>query len=230
MTPHIEAKKGEIAKTVIMPGDPKRAKFIADNYLKDVKLVSSVRGILALTGTYKNEEVTIMASGMGMPSIGIYSYELYKFYEVEQIIRIGTCGALQNEVNIRDIIIPTEAYTLSNFAYQYSGKSKNKEYPSGNLNKKLIETAKKLDISVLTGTINTSDLFYAEYEDQKAKENNTLAVEMETFALFYIANSLNKKASSVLTVTDHILKEQKLTSEEREQSLNDAIKIILETL
>ena len=230
MTPHIEAKKGEIAKTVIMPGDPKRAKFIADNYLKDVKLVSSVRGILALTGTYKSKEVTIMASGMGMPSIGIYSYELYKFYEVEQIIRIGTCGALQNEVNIRDIIIPTEAYTLSNFAYQYSGKSKNKEYPSGNLNKKLIETAKKLDISVLTGTINTSDLFYAEYEDQKAKENNPLAVEMETFALFYIANSLNKKASSVLTVTDHILKEQKLTSEEREQSLNDAIKIILETL
>lgn len=230
MTPHIEAKKGEIAKTVIMPGDPKRAKFIADNYLKDVKLVSSVRGILALTGTYKNEEVTIMASGMGMPSIGIYSYELYKFYEVEQIIRIGTCGALQNEVNIRDIIIPTEAYTLSNFAYQYSGKSKNKEYPSGNLNKKLIETAKKLDISVLTGTINTSDLFYSEYEDQKVKENNPLAVEMETFALFYIANSLNKKASSVLTVTDHILKEQKLTSEEREQSLNDAIKIILETL
>lgn len=230
MTPHIEAKKGEIAKTVIMPGDPKRAKFIADNYLKDVKLVSSVRGILALTGTYKNKEVTIMASGMGMPSIGIYSYELYKFYEVEQIIRIGTCGALQNEVNIRDIIIPTEAYTLSNFAYQYSGKSKNKEYPSGNLNKKLIETAKKLDISVLTGTINTSDLFYSEYEDQKVKENNSLAVEMETFALFYIANSLNKKASSVLTVTDHILKEQKLTSEEREQSLNDAIKIILETL
>lgn len=230
MTPHIEAKKGEIAKTVIMPGDPKRAKFIADNYLKDVKLVSSVRGILALTGTYKNKEVTIMASGMGMPSIGIYSYELYKFYEVEQIIRIGTCGALQNEVNIRDIIIPTDAYTLSNFAYQYSGKSKSKEYSSGNLNKKLIATAKKLDISVLTGTINTSDLFYSEYEDQKAKENNPLAVEMETFALFYIANSLNKKASSVLTVTDHILKEQKLTSEEREQSLNDAIKIILETL
>lgn len=230
MTPHIEAKKGEIAKTVIMPGDPKRAKFIADNYLKDVKLVSSVRGILALTGTYKSKEVTIMASGMGMPSIGIYSYELYKFYEVEQIIRIGTCGALQNEVNIRDIIIPTEAYTSSNFAYQHSGKQKDKEYPSDDLTKKLIETAKNLDINVLTGTINTSDLFYTEYEDQKVKENNPLAVEMETFALFYIANSLNKKASSVLTVTDHILKGQKLTSEEREQSLNDAIKIILETL
>lgn len=230
MTPHIEAKKGEIAKTVIMPGDPKRAKFIADNYLKDVKLVSSVRGILALTGTYNNKEVTIMASGMGMPSIGIYSYELYKFYEVEEIIRIGTCGALQNEVNIKDIIIPTEAYTSSNFAYQHSGKSKNKEYPSDDLNEKLIETAKRIDINILTGTINTSDLFYAEYEDQKVKENNCLAEEMETFALFYIANSLNKKASSVLTVTDHILKGQKLTSEEREQSLNDAIKIILETL
>ena len=148
MTPHIEAKKGEIAKTVIMPGDPKRAKFIADNYLKDVKLVSSVRGILALTGTYKSKEVTIMASGMGMPSIGIYSYELYKFYEVEQIIRIGTCGALQNKVNIRDIIIPTEAYTSSNFAYQHSGKQKDKEYPSDDLNKKLIETAKNLDINV----------------------------------------------------------------------------------
>ena len=230
MTPHIEAKKGEIAKTVIMPGDPKRAKFIADNYLDDVKLVSNVRSIPAFTGKYKDKEVTIMASGMGMPSIGIYSYELYKFYEVEEIIRIGTCGALKDEINLRDIVIPTEVYTLSNFSYQHSGISKNKEYPSNDLNQKLIETAKKLDINIMTGTINTSDLFYLEYYDPKTKENNCLAVEMETFGLFYIANFLNKKASSVLTITDKIKTNEKLTPDEREKSLEKAIKIILESL
>ena len=230
MTPHIEAKKGEIAKTVIMPGDPKRAKFIADNYLDDVKLVSNVRSIPAFTGKYKDKEVTIMASGMGMPSIGIYSYELYKFYEVEEIIRIGTCGALKDEINLRDIVIPTEVYTLSNFSYQHSGISKNKEYPSNDLNQKLIETAKKLDINIMTGTINTSDLFYLEYDDPKNKENNCLAVEMETFGLFYIANFLNKKASSVLTITDKIKTNEKLTPDEREKSLEKAIKIILESL
>lgn len=230
MTPHIEAKKGEIAKTVIMPGDPKRAKFIADNYLDDVKLVSNVRSIPAFTGKYKDKEVTIMASGMGMPSIGIYSYELYKFYEVEEIIRIGTCGALKDEMNLRDIVIPTEAYTLSNFAYQHKGNSKNKEYPSDDLNQKLIETAKKFDINTMTGTINTSDLFYLEYDDPKIKEYNCLAVEMETFGLFYIANFLNKKASSVLTITDKIKTNEKLTPDEREKSLEKAIKIILESL
>lgn len=230
MTPHIEAKLGEIAKTVIMPGDPKRAQFIADNYLENVKLVNRVRGILAFTGTYKNKEVTVMASGMGMPSMGIYSYELYKFYEVEKIIRIGTCGALQNEVNLKDIIIAEKAYTLSNFAYQHSGENKFKEYASSSLNEKLMESAKKLDIKALMGTINTSDLFYSEYADKEAEKNNSLAVEMETFALFYIANFLNKEAASVLTVTDHLLKKQMITSQEREQTLDNAIKIALETL
>lgn len=230
MTPHIKAKKGEIAKTVIMPGDPKRAKFIADNYLENVKLVSNVRSIPAFTGKYNGKKVTVMASGMGMPSIGIYSYELYNFYEVEEIIRIGTCGALQDNVNLRDIIIPTEVYTLSNFAYQHKGENKNKEHPSSTLNEKLIETSKKLDINILTGTINTSDLFYLEYTDSKIEEESHLAVEMETFGLFYIANFLNKKAASVLTVTDKIKTNEKLTPDEREKSLESAIKIILEAL
>lgn len=230
MTPHIEAKKGDIAKTVIMPGDPKRAKYIAENYLKDIKLVNEVRGMLAYTGTYNNKEVTIMASGMGMPSMGIYAYELYNFYEVEEIIRIGTCGALESDIKLKDIIVPTSAYTLSNFAYQHLGKNLTKEQSSRSLNEKLYESAKKLDIDVLSGTINTSDLFYNEYEDHNVKENSCLAVEMETFALFYIANYLEKKASSVLTVTDHLLTKEKLSPLEREKNLDNAIRIILESL
>lgn len=230
MTPHIEAKKDQIAKTVIMPGDPKRAKLIAEKYLTDIKLVNEVRGILAYTGYYKEKQVTVMASGMGMPSIGIYSYELFNFYDVETIIRIGTCGALQKQINLKSIIIPETAYTLSNFSYQLDGIKKEKEHSSRNLCVSLEKTAKKLDINILKGTISTSDIFYNNYKDENETKNNCLAVEMETFALFYIANKLNKNASAVLTVTDNLITKERLSSEEREKNLDKAISIILETL
>ncbi len=227
MTPHIEAKKEDIAKIVIMPGDPKRAKLIATKYLKDPRLVSEVRGILAYTGFYKDKQVTIMASGMGMPSMGIYSYELFKFYDVDNIIRIGTCGALQKDVCLNDIIIPNNALTLSNFSYQYDGINQNEEQPSKYLYESLTKSAKKLDFNILSGTINTSDIFYSETQNPL---KSVLAVEMETFALFYIAKKLNKNAGAVLTVTDHLIKNQRLSSLERENNLDKAITIVLESL
>ena len=214
MTPHIEAKKEDIAKTVIMPGDPKRAKLIATKYLKDPRLVSEVRGILAYTGFYKDKQVTIMASGMGMPSI-------------DNIIRIGTCGALQKDVCLNDIIIPNNALTLSNFSYQYDGINQNEEQPSKYLYESLTKSAKKLDFNILSGTINTSDIFYGETQNPL---KSALVVEMETFALFYIAKKLNKNAGAVLTVTDHLIKNQRLSSLERENNLDKAITIVLESL
>ena len=230
MTPHINAKLGDIAKTVIMPGDPKRVELIAKTYLKNIELVNEVRGILAYTGYYKNKKVTVMASGMGMPSMGIYSYELFKFYEVENIIRVGTCGSLSKEINLQDIIIPNKAYTLSNFSYQYDGILKNCEIPSENLYKKLIYSAKGLDINILTGTISTSDIFYGNKKDENEQKNNCLAVEMETFALFYIAKKLQKEAGAILTVSDNLLTGEKLTTTQREENLSRAIKIVLESL
>ena len=229
MTPHNEAKKDDIAKTVIMPGDPNRAKLIAENNLTNIKLVNEVRGILAYTGYYKNHKVTVMASGMGMPSMGIYSYELFKEYDVD-IIRIGTCGALTKEINLEDIIIPDKAYTLSNFSYQYTGVLTNIVHPSRTLSARLEESAKILDFKFLTGTINTSDIFYSDYRDPLEKENNCLAIEMEAFALFYIAKKLNKNASAILTVTDNLITGERLNSEEREKNLNKAINIVLESL
>ena len=200
MTPHNEAKKDDIAKTVIMPGDPNRAKLIAENNLTNIKLVNEVRGILAYTGYYKNHKVTVMASGMGMPSMGIYSYELFKEYDVDNIIRIGT-GVLTNIV-----------------------------HPSRTLSARLEESAKILDFKFLTGTINTSDIFYSDYRDPLEKENNCLAIEMEAFALFYIAKKLNKNASAIPTVTDNLITGERLNSEEREKNLNKAINIVLESL
>lgn len=230
MTPHINAKLGDIAKIVIMPGDPKRVDFIAKTYLENIKLVNEVRCIFAYTGYYKNKKVTVMASGMGMPSMGIYSYELFKFYGVENIIRVGTCGSLSKEINLQDIIIPNKAYTLSNFSYQYDGILKNCETPSENLYKKLIYSAKGLDINILTGTISTSDIFYGNKKDENEQKNNCLAVEMETFALFYIAKKLQKEAGAILTVSDNLLTGEKLTTTQREENLSRAIKIVLESL
>ncbi len=230
MTPHNNAKLEDIAKTVIMPGDPNRAKLIAESYLTDVKLVNNVRGILTYTGYYKNKKVTVMASGMGMPSMGIYAYELFNTYQVENIIRIGTCGSINENINLNDIILAEQAYTLSNFSYQYDGKLKNKENSSPKLNAILKDSAKRLDIDILTGTISTSDIFYNNYTDINEKENNCLAVEMETFALLYIANKQNKNASAILTVTDNLITKERLSSEDREKNLNKAIKIVLESL
>lgn len=230
MTPHIEAKKEDIAKTVIMPGDPRRAKYIAEKYLENAKLVNEVRGILAYTGTYKQKPVTVMASGMGMPSMGIYCYELFKFYEVDNIIRIGSCGALKEEVKVGDVILATSSYTDSNFAYGYNREEKNLVLSSEKLNENIIKTADKLDINLLTGTINTSDLFYNELSGEDVFVEDCLAVEMEAFALFFLAGKLKKEATSVLTVTDHLISNEKVSSKERETGLDKAITLILESL
>lgn len=230
MTPHNQAEKGQIAKNVIMPGDPKRAKFIAESYLDNPVLVNDVRGMYAYTGSYKGKEVTVMASGMGMPSIGIYSTELFKFYDVENIIRVGTCGALKEDIKVNDVLIAESSYTTSNYAHSLTGKDTRLINSSEELNKKIETIAKKLDITTKKVTINTSDIFYTEYIDKSIEENHCVAVEMETFALLYIAKHLNKKATSILTVSDSLITKEELTPEEREQSLKSAILLALESL
>ena len=232
MTPHINAKEGSIAKTVIMPGDPMRAKFIAENYLTDYEIVSNVRGIVAYTGKYKNKQVTIMASGMGMPSIGIYSYELFKFYDVDNIIRVGSCGAYTEDLNIYDVILVDESYSTSSFAKVQNGCLDDVIKSDANLNNKIKDAALKLNINLNTGRIYSSDVFYTEdsvYEIMRDKYN-CLGVEMESFALFHNAKVLNKHAACILTVSDSFVKDDITSSEEREKSFTTMIELALESI
>lgn len=230
MTPHINANDLDIKELVIMPGDPLRAKFIAEKYLTDCRLVNDVRLALAYTGKYNGKDVTVMASGMGMPSMGIYAYELFNNYNVKKIIRVGSCGALDENINIKDIIVAQSAYTSSNFAYQYNGKEQNLISASLSLNNNILEQAKSNNISIRVGTVNTSDLFYHEFNDENIKKNNCLATEMECFGLFYIASILKKDASAILTVSDNIVTKEEMTSKEREQTFDTAIKLALDTI
>lgn len=228
MTPHIEAKKEEIAKIVIMPGDPNRAKFIAENYLDDYRLVSSIRSNYIYTGHYKGKLVTIATSGMGMPSMGIYSYELFNFYDVDEIIRIGSCGAVCEDIELGSVILPTGAYTNSNFSCQFDSEIVNYCFSSNEINDRIKECSLKHNINLIESDVKTSDLFY-----HLKKENDMFsysAVEMECFALFYIAKRLNKKASAVLTVSDNIKTLEEMSSKERETTFNDAITLVLESL
>ena len=231
-TAHIEAKKEDIAKIVLMPGDPLRAKMIAETYLENYKLVNQVRNILAYTGTYKGKEVTIFASGMGNPSMGIYSYELFKFYDVEEIIRVGTCGAYKEELNLYDTIIVEGSYSVSNYAKEQMNLVDNIIYSSEELNKKLISAANDLNVDTKNGIIHCSDVFYKENNNYQELVNkyNVLGVEMETFALFTNAKSLNKKATCILTVSDSLVTKQETTSEERQNSFHTMIKIALESI
>ena len=162
MTPHIEAKKEDIAKTVLMPGDPKRAKFIAENFLENYKLVNSVRGMTAYTGEYKGKKITIFPSGMGNPSMGIYSYELFKFYDVENIIRIGSCGAYTKDLNLYDVVLVSSSYSDSSYAKAQNNRESSEISPSAELNNKIKERAGELGIPVTEGTIHCSDVFYRE--------------------------------------------------------------------
>lgn len=228
MTPHIEAKKEEIAKIVIMPGDPNRAKFIAKNYLDDYRLVNSIRSNYIYTGHYKGKLVTIATSGMGMPSMGIYSYELFNFYDVDEIIRIGSCGAVCEDIELGSVILPTGAYTNSNFSCQFDSEIVNYCFSSNEINDRIKECSLKHNINLIESDVKTSDLFY-----HLKKENDMFsysAVEMECFALFYIAKRLNKKASAVLTVSDNIKTLEEMSSKERETTFNDAITLVLESL
>ncbi len=230
MTPHIEAKKEDIAKTVLMPGDPKRAKFIAENFLDNYKLVNSVRGMTAYTGEYKGKKVTIFPSGMGIPSMGIYSYELFKFYDVENIIRIGSCGAYTKALNLYDVILVTESFSESSYALVQNNVKSCELKPNLELNQKIKEKAQELGINIIEGKVSCSDVFYREDKDayKKIYENHgCIAVEMESFALFHNANVLGKKAACLLTVSDSLVTKEKTTSEEREKRFTEMIEIAL---
>lgn len=230
-TPHNEAKKEDIAKVVIMPGDPKRAKYIAENYLDDAKLVNEVRGMLAYTGYYKGKRLTIMAHGMGIPSVAIYTYELFKFYDVDVIIRVGSAGAYTDELKLRDVILATESYSDTNYDMSFNNENVDIIRSNEELNNIIINKAKELDINLKTGRIYTSEAFYTQEEVYKKMYNEfgCLAVEMETFALLYNAYVLGKKATSILTISDSLVTKEETTSEERQNSFNNMVVLALES-
>lgn len=232
MTPHISSKKEEIAKDVIMPGDPKRAEYIAKNYLEDYKLVNEVRGMLAFTGKYKGKIVTVMASGMGMPSMGIYSYELYKEYDVKNIIRIGTCGAYTKDLALKDTILVNGAYSESTYAKTQNGCEDELLLASSPLNFYIKEAAEDLGKHLSIANIHSSDVFYKENDNFKKlyQDKGCMAVEMESFALFHNANVLGKRAACLLTVTDNLVTGERLSSDDRLKGVNNMIEIALESI
>ena len=230
-TAHNEAKNGEIAKCVLMPGDPLRAKFIAETFLEDAKLVNQVRNMLAFTGTYKGKEVTVMASGMGMPSIGIYSYELFSQYGVEQIIRIGSAGAYTTDLKLRDVVLADSVWSESNYAKRQNGCENDVMYPSKELNEKIQKVAEELGKKVILDRVHSSDVFYTEdnvdtYADIYRKHGCT-CVDMESFALFHNANVLGKKAACLLTISDSLATGEEASTMERQTSFTDMMEIAL---
>lgn len=232
MTAHIEAEVGQIAKTVIMPGDPKRAEYIAKNFLSDYKCMNNVRGMLGFTGLYKGKQVTVMASGMGMPSMGIYSYELFKFYDVDNIIRVGSVGAYDPNLKLYDVVLTTGSYSDSSFAYVQNGCEDLILFPSSTLNEKIEKASIKNNINIHKGLIYSGDVFYKEKEnyEEMYEKYKCLGVEMESFALFHNANILSKNASCLLTVSNSFITNEETTSYEREKSFNEMIKIALDSI
>lgn len=233
-TPHINVSdKNLIAKTVLMPGDPLRAKFIAQTYLKDVVKFNAVRNMFGYTGTYKGKKVSVMGSGMGMPSIGIYSYELFAFYDVEHIIRIGSAGAYTDTLDVYDVVLATHAYSESSFAKVMGVSNRKKLSASPSLNNKLKRAAHKLDIPIFEGTIHSSDVFYhpgGSIHEKMFNEHDCLCVEMESFALFANAKALGKKAACILTISDSLVTHKVTTSEERQNAFTKMMEIALEVI
>ena len=229
-TPHNNAKPEQIAKTVLMPGDPLRAKFIAQTYLESPELVNDVRGMLAYTGYYKGVRLTVMASGMGMPSMGIYSYELFNEYGVDNIIRIGTAGGVRESVGLRDVVFAMTSCTNSSYADQYRLPCRPVAAASYELLKKADAAAEKLGISVHVGTVLCTDTFYDDSGSlAQWRRVGVLATEMESAALYYNAARLGKKALCICTVSDLPLTGESCTPEERQTTFNDMMKIALET-
>lgn len=232
---HCNAKKEDIAKTILMPGDPLRAKYIAENFLENPRLVNSIRNMYAYTGTYKGKEITVFSHGMGMPSVGIYACELFKFYDVENIIRIGSCGSYSKDVKILDTILVDNSYTEGNFAYEWNEKDCHLISSNKILNDKIENTAKEIGINYIKGNTFCNDCFDGYLDDIPAfirrfpKELNIIASEMEAFALFYLAHYFGKNASCILTVVDSYYEKRELSAEEREKSLNNMIKLGLES-
>ena len=230
-TPHNMANIGDIAKVVLMPGDPLRAKYIAETYLEDVVQFNNVRNMFGYTGTYKGKKVSVMGSGMGMPSIGIYSFELFSQYGVEAIIRIGSAGSYKEDYEIYDVVLASGAYSESNYAKVLTGNEASITYPSAELNDLIKATAEELDLDLKEGVIHSSDIFYHIDEAYKKgiEDNNCVAVEMESFALFENAKALNKKAACLLTISDSLVTHEETTAEERQTSFNKMITIALES-
>lgn len=234
MSIHIESKKEDIADVVVMSGDPLRAKYIAENFLDEYKMVNDVRNMYGFTGYYKGKRVTIFSHGMGIPSIGIYAYELYKFYDVKKIIRVGTCGTIHRDVKLRDVILATSAYSVSTFPLLFDG-DREKEYPaSRKLNEDIINTANALNLDLKVGKIITSDVFDPYVDGDKFiscfPDDNYLGSEMEAFGLFYLAHKLKKDAACLITVVDSKYDKKALSSEDRQMTLNDMIRLALDSL
>lgn len=231
-TPHNAARKGDFAKVVLMPGDPLRAKFIAENFLDNPKQVTSVRGMLGFTGTYKGVKVSVMGSGMGMPSIGIYATELFKFYGVETIMRIGSCGAYDPSLKVFDTLLVQSASTNSNWANQYNLPGTYSATPDFQTMINAYETAKKIGIPLKPADILSEDNFYNDVEPEGWKKWTSMGIsacEMESFALFCIAKHLHKKALCLLTVSDSLVNHVYTTAEERQTSFKNMMKLALET-
>lgn len=232
MTPHINAEIDDIAEVVIMPGDPLRAKYIAKKYLKDYKTINTVRNMLGYTGLYNEKKVTVMASGMGIGSMGIYSYELYKFYNVKKIIRIGTAGAYTEKLNVFDVVLATSAYSESSYARTLNKETDKIIYASASLSKKIKTTAKSLDINIKEVRVCTTEAFYNETEVPTIMRESygCEAVEMESFALFHNAHYFNREAAAILTISDNLITGLNISSADREKALDQMIKIALETV
>lgn len=233
-TPHNRAENGDFAKTVLMPGDPLRAKFIAETFLQNPRLVTDVRGILGYTGAYEGRPVSVMGSGMGMPSIGIYSYELYSQYGVENIIRIGSAGSYTAKAKLFDVLLATGAYSESNYAVTQSGDTDDIQRPGEALNAALRASAGRQGIPLIEGIIHSSDVFYRNTGDEKPAyweklrdEKGCLAVEMESFALFHNAKVLGKNAACLLTISDSFVSPEITTAEERQTSFTAMMKVAL---
>src|SRR5690554_742508 len=230
-TPHIELDdRDKIAKTVLMPGDPLRAKFIAETFLKDVYQFNTVRNMFGYTGTYKGKKISVMGSGMGMPSIGIYSYELFKFYDVDTIIRVGSAGAYTKDLNLYDVVLATHAWSESSYAKTMGLSSKKKLKATTKVNQALRKSARKLGVELHEGVIHSSDVFYRLNPDEFKEINEkhqALAVEMESFALFANAIATNKQAACILTISDSLVTKEVTTSEEREQAFTKMMEIAL---
>lgn len=235
---HIEVKdKSDIAQLVLMPGDPLRAKYIAENFLDDAKCVTSVRNMLGFTGFYKGKKVTVMGSGMGMPSMGIYAFELFHYFNVEKIIRIGTCGAVSPKANINDMILSDKVYSESNFAYTFNNYRERIVVADPSLNKSVMEAANELSLNgnLHVGMLTTMDVFgpYIDFErvlGRIPKNLDILGEEMEAFGLIHIANSMGRKATAIVTVVDSKYSNVVLTIEQRQTSLNNMIKLALEAI
>jgi len=230
-TPHISANSNAFAKTVLMPGDPLRAKFIADNFLDNATLITKVRNMLGYTGTYKGKKISVMGSGMGIPSMSIYATELYKDYGVENIIRIGSCGAVRNDINIRDIIVAMAASTDSNVNRQRFKQCDFAAIADFSLLHNMVNTANRLDQKIQVGNVFTADLFYTPQPEmfEVMEQYGILAVEMETAGLYGVAAEYGKKALAVLTVSDHIKTGEQTSADERENTFKDMMELTLES-